>query len=72
MEQEKIVPHPSDVTATSSVHEVFHEKGVPEEEPDIDMLAGIKSDLVSFLEIDRLTQIIDQRGYRELSRRRLP
>ena len=46
VEREKLEVHPDEVSATSSVHEVFHEKGVPDEEKDIDMLAGIKSDLV--------------------------
>ena len=49
VEYEKIVPHPEEVTATSSVHEIFHEKGVEEVEEDEDMLAGVKADLVSFL-----------------------
>ena len=48
VEYEKIVPHPEEVSATSSVHEVFHEKGVDEVEKDEDMLAGVKADLVSF------------------------
>ena len=48
MEYEKIVPHPEEVSATSTVHEVFHEKGVEEVEKDEDMLAGVKADLVSF------------------------
>ena len=47
VEYEKIVPHPEEVSATSSVHEVFHEKGVEEVEKDEDMLAGVKADLVS-------------------------
>lgn len=45
--QRKLVPVPEDVSATSSVHEVFHEKGVEEEEKDEDMLAGVKADFVS-------------------------
>ena len=47
VEHEKLEAHPEDVSETSSVHQVFHEKGVPEEPPDEDMLAGLKSDLVS-------------------------
>lgn len=48
MEHEKIEPHPEEVTATSSVHQVFAEKGVEEPEKDEDMLAGVKADLVGF------------------------
>ena len=48
VEYEKIVPHPEEVSATSTVHQVFHEKGVEEVEKDEDMLAGVKADLVSF------------------------
>ena len=48
VEYEKIVPHPEEVSATSTVHEVFHEKGVDEVEKDEDMLAGVKADFVGF------------------------
>lgn len=48
MEHEKIEPHPEEVTASSSVHQVFAEKGVEESEKDEDMLAGVKADLVGF------------------------
>ncbi len=44
--QRKLVPNPEEVSATSSVHQVFHEKGVEEEEKDEDMLAGVKGDIV--------------------------
>ncbi|KAL9029301.1 MAG: hypothetical protein Q9196_002441 [Gyalolechia fulgens] len=37
--------HPDEVSTTSSVHQIFHEKGVPDEEKDIDMLAGVYGDL---------------------------
>ena len=46
VEQDKIEPHPNEVTATSSVHQVFQEKGVEEAEKEEDMLAGVKEDLV--------------------------
>ena len=48
VENEHLQPHPEQVSATSSVHEVFHEKGVEEEEKDEDMLAGVKADLVGY------------------------
>ncbi|KAL8719672.1 MAG: hypothetical protein Q9225_003347 [Loekoesia sp. 1 TL-2023] len=43
--KDELEPHPEEVGPTSSVHQVFHEKGVPEEEQDVDMLAGVYSDL---------------------------
>ena len=38
--------HPEAVSTESSVRHVFREEGVDEQEKDVDMLAGIKSDLV--------------------------
>lgn len=49
MEHERIEPHPEEVTASSSVHQVFAEKGVEEPEKDEDMLAGVKADLVGYI-----------------------
>ena len=49
VEHEKIEAHPEEVSAVSSVHQVFQEKGVEEEEQDEDMLAGVKADFVGFL-----------------------
>ena len=44
-----IEPHPSDVSPSSSVRHVLGEEGVVEDrERDIDMLAGVKADLVGF------------------------
>ena len=48
VEHEKLEVHPDEVSESSSVHQVFHEQGVEEEQPEEDMLAGVKSDLVSF------------------------
>lgn len=45
--QEKLEVNPDDVSSTSTVHQVFHEKGVEEPEKEEDMLAGVKQDLVS-------------------------
>ena len=42
-----IEPHPEDVSTLSSVRQVMHEEGVEDQERDVDMLAGVKSDLVS-------------------------
>ena len=47
VEHEKLEVHPDEVSESSSVHQVFHEKGVEEEPREEDMLAGVKSDLVS-------------------------
>ena len=45
----EIEPHPEAVSADSSVRHVFREEGTGEQEKDIDMLAGVKSDLVRIL-----------------------
>lgn len=45
----KLRPHPDEVSTSSSVHQVFHEKGEQiKEEDEPDMLAGVWSDLVGF------------------------
>ena len=41
-----IEQHPDMVSIDSTVRHVTHEEGVEEPEPDTDMLAGVKSDLV--------------------------
>ena len=43
----EIEPNPEEVSELSSVRQVFHEEGVEDKERDVDMLAGVKSDLVS-------------------------
>ena len=45
----EIEPHPEAVSADSSVRHVFREEGTEEPEKDIDMLAGVKSDLVRII-----------------------
>jgi hypothetical protein len=45
--EERLEAHPEEVSAVSSVHQVSHEKATEDPEEDIDMLAGVKSDLVS-------------------------
>lgn len=42
----ELQPHPEEVSEDSSVHQVFHEKNVPDPDKDEDMLAGVYSDLV--------------------------
>jgi hypothetical protein len=49
--KEKLDSDPEHVTTTSSVHPVFSEIGVANPEPDADMGAGIKADLVNFTPI---------------------
>ena len=47
--KEKLEVNPEDVSETSSVHELFHEKGVEDPEREEDMLAGVKQDLVGLI-----------------------
>ena len=44
--REKLQATPETVSTTSSVHPVLEEVGTPEAEPDTDMMAGIRSDMV--------------------------
>jgi hypothetical protein len=44
--EEKLAPEPAEVSSSSSVHQIRHEKGVDNVEEDIDMTASIKSDFV--------------------------
>lgn len=46
LQSQKIVAVPEEVTSTSTVHQAFQEKGVEQEEQDVDMMAGIRSDFV--------------------------
>ena len=71
VEQEKIVPHPDQVSTTSSVHQVFHEQGVPDPDEDVDMLADVKSDLVGQFRNKREKHVADCID-RELSNRYSP
>lgn len=43
---EKLKPTPETVSTTSSIHPIFEEQGVKTPEKDIDMMAGVKSDIV--------------------------
>ena len=43
---EKMEVHPESVSAQSSVRSVSGEEGVEEQEKDVDMMAGVKADLV--------------------------
>ncbi|MCJ1472239.1 hypothetical protein MMC13_000886 [Lambiella insularis] len=43
--QGTLEPHPEQVSPMSSVRQVMHEEGVDDGERDVDMLAGVKSDL---------------------------
>ncbi|MCJ1279649.1 hypothetical protein MMC21_007473 [Puttea exsequens] len=57
VENERLEPHPEEISATSSVHQVFHEKGVEEPEKDVDMLAGVKSDFKTIKETFALNEV---------------
>ena len=71
VEHEKIPQHPEEVSSTSSVHEVFHEKGVEEGEKDEDVLAGIKADIVRPTTSGE-EAFADSKMFRKLSRKPLP
>ena len=45
--EEKIAPVPDQVSTESTIHPVQGEVGMPAEEQDVDMMAGIRSDFVS-------------------------
>ncbi|KAL8692670.1 MAG: hypothetical protein Q9218_002343 [Villophora microphyllina] len=53
----KLEPHPEEVSEESSVHQVFHEKGVPDTEKDEDMLAGVYSDLATIRDTFKLNEV---------------
>lgn len=44
---QEIKPTPEIVSSRSSVHPIMHEVGTPNPERDVDMMAGIKHDVVS-------------------------
>ncbi|KAF2178340.1 hypothetical protein K469DRAFT_336403 [Zopfia rhizophila CBS 207.26] len=60
---EKIKPTPETVTPTSTVHPMFSEVGVQNPEKDIDMMAGLKSDLDTIKETFSLTEVPRQAYY---------
>ncbi|PNS16407.1 Transmembrane protein 69 [Sphaceloma murrayae] len=43
--QKKLSAHPEFVSETSSTHPLFEEVATPKEEPDTDMMAGVRSDI---------------------------
>ncbi|MCJ1294225.1 hypothetical protein MMC34_005782 [Xylographa carneopallida] len=52
-----IEPHPEDVSTLSSVRQVMHEEGVEDQERDVDMLAGVKSDLKTIRETFSMSEV---------------
>ncbi|KAI4268668.1 MAG: hypothetical protein L6R35_006741 [Caloplaca aegaea] len=55
--KEELEPHPEEVNSASSVHQIFHEKGTPDEEKDEDMLAGVYADLRVIKETFALNEV---------------
>jgi hypothetical protein len=43
---EKLVPTPETVSTTSTIHPIMSEHGAPTPEPDVDMMKGVRSDMV--------------------------
>jgi len=68
---QKLEAHPELVSSTSSIHPLNSEIGVPEPEKEVDMLAGMKSDLVPRSAVSLQEAPADMRDSRELSQRRL-
>ncbi|MCJ1414241.1 hypothetical protein MMC32_000567 [Xylographa parallela] len=64
-----IEPHPEEVSTLSSVRQVMHEEGVEDKERDVDMLAGVKSDLkmigetFSMKEVPREALVLGMAGF---------
>lgn len=46
---EKLQPAPERVSMTSSTHPVFEEIGTENPPPDVDMMSGVKGDLVNMV-----------------------
>lgn len=44
---QKLKPTPETVSTTSTIHPFLSEHGTPPPEPDVDMMKGVKSDMVS-------------------------
>jgi hypothetical protein len=44
--KQEIPADPAAVSTQSTIRPVLHEQGIPEEEPDVDMMAGVRSDFV--------------------------
>ncbi|KAL8950023.1 MAG: hypothetical protein Q9222_003917 [Ikaeria aurantiellina] len=55
--KDELEPHPEEVSEESTVHQVFEEKGLPREEKEEDMLAGVWSDVKVIKETFALNQV---------------
>lgn len=55
--KQELEHHPEEVSSVSTVHQVFHEKGTPDTEKDVDMLAGVYGDLKVIKETFALNEV---------------
>lgn len=55
--KEKLHAHPDLVSSTSSTHALFSEVGKPEEEKDVDMMAGIKNDFKTIRDTFSMSEV---------------
>lgn len=64
---EKLKPTPETVSTTSSIHPIFEEQGVKTPEKDIDMMAGVKSDIETIKETFSLKDVPKEAYYMGLA-----
>ncbi|KAK5075820.1 hypothetical protein LTR24_009854 [Lithohypha guttulata] len=67
LQSQKIVAVPEEVTTTSTVHKAFQEKGVEQEEQDVDMMAGIRSDFTTIVDTFSLKDVPQRAMYMGLA-----
>lgn len=64
---EKLKPTPETVSTTSSIHPIFEEQGVKNPEKDVDMMAGVKSDIETIKETFSLKDVPKEAYYMGLA-----
>ncbi|KAF3040516.1 hypothetical protein E8E12_007696 [Didymella heteroderae] len=64
---EKLVPTPETVSMTSSIHPILSEQQTPSPEKDVDMMAGVKSDIETIKETFSLKEVPKEAYYMGLA-----